>query len=357
MKIYLVGGAVRDSLINRPFHEKDWVVVGATPQQLLDLGYKQVGKDFPVFLHPQTKEEYALARKERKIAPGYHGFEFDTSASVTLEEDLLRRDLTINAIAQASDGNIIDPYQGQVDLQQKILRHISPAFAEDPVRILRVARFAARFADFTIAPETNTLMKNMTQKGEADALVPERVWQEFLKALNDDHPERFFEALEECGALEKLFPEITLKSNAITALTHATKHSDSPEIRFAALTHPLSENELSSLNNRLKLPKSFNELSALVIKNQKFIQTNKTLSPQETLTLFEKSDAFRRPERFQLFLAACKAIKPDFEQCTQLTQQLESLRAIDAKKFVEQGLKGPEIAEAMRAERLKILSN
>ena len=232
MKIYLVGGAVRDQLLHRPVKEKDWVVVGATPSDMLQKGFKQVGKDFPVFLHPDTKEEYALARLERKVGKGYTGFTFDTSPQVTLEEDLKRRDLTINAIAlDAATGNIIDPYHGQQDLNAKILRHVSQAFIEDPVRILRVARFAARFSAFSVAPETIDLMKKMVENGEVNALVAERVWKEFEKALTEDHPERFFEVLAQCSAQAVLFP----KNIAIDALIKAAKFSPIIKIRFAAL--------------------------------------------------------------------------------------------------------------------------
>lgn len=209
MKIYLVGGAVRDELLGIPYHEKDWVVVGATAEEMLAKGYRQVGKDFPVFLHPKTNEEYALARTERKVSKGYTGFTFNAAPEVTLEEDLQRRDLTINAIAKAEDGTIIDPFHGREDLQNKILRHVSPAFSEDPVRILRIARFAARYGDFTIAPETLALMKQMVVSGEVDALVPERVWKEWQRALSEKHPEKFFEVLAACGAMAILFPEIS----------------------------------------------------------------------------------------------------------------------------------------------------
>ena len=210
MQIYLVGGAVRDKLLKRPFHERDWVVVGATPEAMLSLGYRQVGKDFPVFLHPESHEEYALARTERKMAPGYYGFNVHATPDVTLEEDLLRRDLTINAMAEQHDGTLVDPFNGQQDIKDRVLRHVSPAFSEDPVRILRLARFAARFAHlgFTIAEETMMLMREMVESGEVDALVAERVWAELDKALGEQSPSRFFEVLRECGALARLFPEI-----------------------------------------------------------------------------------------------------------------------------------------------------
>src|SRR3990167_4434003 len=239
MKIYLVGGAVRDQLLGLPVKERDWVVVGATINDMLKLGYKQVGKEFPVFLHPKTKEEYALARMERKVKPGYQGFTFDTSPIVTLEDDLIRRDLTINAMAEDEDGALIDPYHGKADLEAKILRHTSPAFSEDPVRILRLARFLARFASlgFSIAQETHDLMQTMVQNGEVDALVPERVWKEFERSLREPNPEKFFEVLAACHALPRLFPSIAIKSDGMAALLAATTLTRQPLVRFAALLH------------------------------------------------------------------------------------------------------------------------
>ncbi|NOX91180.1 MAG: multifunctional CCA addition/repair protein, partial [Gammaproteobacteria bacterium] len=259
MEIYLVGGAVRDTLLGLEPKEHDWVVVGATPEQLESQGYKQVGKDFPVFLHPKTHEEYALARTERKTAPGYHGFAIHAAPDVTLEEDLLRRDLTVNAIAQTADGQLIDPFNGQQDLADKRLRHVSPAFSEDPIRILRVARFAARFAHlgFNIAPETGELMRDMVNAGEVDALVAERVWTETERALGEKNPARFFEVLRDCGALEKLFPEIErlfgvpqpekhhpeidTGVHTLMVLEQAARLSADTRVRFAALVHDLGK--------------------------------------------------------------------------------------------------------------------
>ena len=259
MKIYLVGGAVRDKLLGLEPHEYDWVVVGARTEDMLKAGYQQVGKDFPVFLHPETHDEYALARTERKTAPGYHGFDVHASPEVTLEEDLLRRDLTINAIAEDEQGNIIDPFNGRADLEAGLLKHVSPAFTEDPVRILRIARFAARFAQwgFHVAHSTNKLMRNMVANGEVDALVPERVWAETLKALGTDHPEKFFTVLRGCGALERIYPEIDAlfgipqpeKYHAeidtgihvMMVLQQACLLSKKPTTRFAALTHDLGK--------------------------------------------------------------------------------------------------------------------
>lgn len=259
MKIYLVGGCVRDQLLGLKTKDRDWVVVGSTPEEMLELGYRQVGKDFPVFLHPKTNEEYALARTERKTSAGYSGFSFHTAADVTLEEDLIRRDLTINAIALSNKDELIDPFNGMDDIEAKILRHVSPAFVEDPVRILRVARFAARFAelDFNIADETQQLMAEMVNNGEVDSLVPERVWQETMHALNEKIPARYFEVLRDCGALAKLFPEIdqlwgvpqTEKYHpeidtgihTMMVLTQAAKLSNDPKVRFAALVHDLGK--------------------------------------------------------------------------------------------------------------------
>ena len=259
MKIYLVGGAVRDQLLGLEVHERDYVVVGSTPDEMLELGYKSVGKDFPVFLHPETKEEYALARLERKVSAGYTGFTTDCSKNVTLEDDLKRRDLTINAIAQDTEGNIIDPYNGQADLNNRILKHVSPAFTEDPVRILRLARFAARFAKlgFTVDAKTNNLMKLMVEDGEVDSLVAERVWRETERALGEDAPQVFFEVLNNCGALKKLFPEIynlygvpnppkhhpeiDTGIHTMMVLEQAAKLSNNPRVRFAALVHDLGK--------------------------------------------------------------------------------------------------------------------
>lgn len=306
MKIYLVGGAVRDKLLGLPIKEKDWVVVGATVADMLHAGFRQVGKDFPVFLHPQTGEEYALARTERKTGRGYTGFAFDASPTVTLEEDLKRRDLTINAMAQTPSGDIIDPYHGQADLAKKILRHVSPAFAEDPVRILRIARFNARFG-FDIAPDTLQLMRKMVAQGEVDALVAERVWKELERALLEKHPENFFTVLEACTALPVLFPQITASGAGLIALTQAVGISIDPHIRFAALLHTLSENEIASLCDRYRIPNDYRELAILVSKYLPHSQDAKNLTADDLLNLLLATDAFRRPNRFNDFLLACAA--------------------------------------------------
>ncbi|HHI94811.1 MAG TPA: multifunctional CCA addition/repair protein [Gammaproteobacteria bacterium] len=344
MEIYLVGGAVRDTLLGIEPKERDWVVVGATPEQLKAQGYKQVGKDFPVFLHPKTHEEYALARTERKTAPGYHGFSMHAAPDVTLEEDLLRRDLTINAIAQTASGQLIDPFNGQQDLADKLLRHVSPAFSEDPVRILRVARFAARFAHlgFTIAPETNELMRDMVNAGEVDALVAERVWTETERALGEKNPARFFEVLRDCGALEKLFPEIEhlfgvpqpekhhpeidTGLHTLMVLTQAARLSPDTRVRFAALVHDLGKGTtpkdqwpkhiaheergvplVEDLCQRLRVPKSYRELAVAVTRYHLHYHRAAELKPATLLKLFGALDAFRRPERFELFILACEA--------------------------------------------------
>jgi tRNA nucleotidyltransferase (CCA-adding enzyme) len=344
MKIYLVGGAVRDELLGLEVGERDWVVVGASQVDMLALNYTPVGKFFPVFLHPQTKEEYALARIERKISGGYHGFTFDTSTHVTLEQDLARRDLTINAMAKTPDGEIIDPYGGQEDLKNKWLRHVSPAFEEDPVRVLRVARFAARFAGmgFRVAPETLALMQTMGKKGELDFLVPERIWKELMKALCEATPVAFIKMLRQCGALKILFPEIDALYGVPQKLEHhpekdtgthielvlnqATRLTKDPSVRFASLLHDVGkaltpkenlpshpgheekgEELVLKLCQRLKVPQDFQALARLVAKYHGVIHSSPTLSETEILKLFENCDAFRRPERFDQIILACEA--------------------------------------------------
>jgi len=344
MQIYLVGGAVRDEMLGLPVQERDWCVVGATREDMLALGYRQVGKDFPVFLHPETNEEYALARTERKTGPGYHGFEFDTSTAVTLEDDLSRRDLTINAMARDSDGRLVDPYGGADDLEGRHLRHVSAAFREDPVRILRAARFAARFAPlgFAVAEETVELMRQMVSAGEADALVGDRVWKETEKALLENQPRAFFEVLRECGALrvvfpeidalfgipqpEKWHPEIDCGVHTLMVLDQAARLSDDLDVRFAALVHDLGKattpaDDLPShpgherrsvglikrLSQRLPVPVACRELAAVVAEYHTHCHRALDLKPATILRVLERSDAFRRPERFEKFLVACEA--------------------------------------------------
>jgi tRNA nucleotidyltransferase (CCA-adding enzyme) len=344
MQVYLVGGAVRDALLGLPVKERDWVVVGGTRDELLRLKYREVGRDFPVFLHPDTHEEHALARLERKVAPGYRGFSVEFGPQVTLEEDLARRDLPINAIAEDQDGKLLDPHGGRRDLEARLLRHVSPAFVEDPVRVLRVARFAARFASlgFKVAPETMALMRSMVTRGEVDALVAERVWQETEKALRCPKAAEFFRVLRECGALRVIFPEIDalfgvpqpvqwhpeIDSGVHTmmVLEQAARLSEEPAVRFAALVHDLgkaltpqaewprhrgheehSVALIEALSARLRLPAEYRDLAIIVARYHGHVHRAFELRPGTILEILEKSDAFRRPERFAQALLACEA--------------------------------------------------
>lgn len=377
MKVYLVGGAIRDELLQLPAAERDWVVVGATPAQMQAAGYRAVGKDFPVFLHPQSGEEFALARTERKTGPGYRGFVTHFSPEVSLEEDLRRRDLTINAIARAHDGILIDPYGGQRDLQLRVLRHVSPAFVEDPVRVLRVARFAARFADlgFTVAPETVDLMKTMAASGELAALVPERVWRELARALASTRPGQFFATLQACGALEIVLPEIAelLRdavdgAGALAALQSATTQESSLPVRWAALVAGLPEAAQKSLHERLRAPHEFSELAATSARliahlhragGAAVIASN----PEAQVELLEAADAWRRPERFAQWLAVLAARAPydgiAHDDVLQLTGALLHAHLVtSAVKIPEaelQLLRGAEIGAALRQRRIMVL--
>lgn len=377
MKIYLVGGAVRDKLLKLPVHERDWVVVGATPQEMLDLGYTPVGKDFPVFLHPVTKEEYALARTERKTAPGYRGFEFHATPDVTLEQDLQRRDLTINAMAEDQDGTLIDPCGGEADLHQRMLRHISPAFAEDPVRILRVARFAARFQrfGFRVAHGTNALMRKMVQNGEVDHLVSERVWAEWVKALVTDDPQRFFMVLRGCGALAVLFPEIDREyppgdtahgdskiPAALAALKHASQLSENPRVRFAILMQALGQDldresriqQIQSLCTRLRAPKDYTSLAIAATRCEADITKD---DPETLLRLMEENGAFKQNSRWTLLLET-------FETAGLVTQerrqQLAALAGhaarVNAAQLANSGLSGRALGEAIREKRKRLIA-
>ena len=360
MKIYLVGGAVRDKLLSLPVTEKDWLVVGAKPEELLNLGYQPVGKQFPVFLHPETKEEYALARTEVKTAPGYQGFEFKSSPSVTLEEDLLRRDLTINAIAEDSEGNIIDPYQGQRDLQDKVLRHVSQAFIEDPVRVLRIARFAARFSPlgFTIAPETIELIRDMVANKETDALVAERIWQEFNKALQAAEPVSFVETLAKTGADLSIFGQDFDSSAASRALSIAAHKSEQAEVRFAATVHHLGDN-VGQFCQQLRVPNSFKEVAELCQKHVETYKNITELPPSYALDLLKSCDAFRKPERFIQFLSAAEIIcaaepgKEDWPQPQHeyLSTALNQAKAITAKHMTKSKLSGKELADELDEHR------
>ncbi|HLX81833.1 MAG TPA: multifunctional CCA tRNA nucleotidyl transferase/2'3'-cyclic phosphodiesterase/2'nucleotidase/phosphatase [Burkholderiales bacterium] len=316
MKAYTVGGAVRDELLGLSVQDRDHVVVGATPEEMTAAGYKPVGKDFPVFLHPGTHEEYALARTERKSGRGYKGFTVYAAPDVTLEQDLARRDLTINAIAKAPDGALIDPFHGRKDLRDGVLRHVSEAFAEDPVRILRVARFAARFG-FRVADETMALMKTMVSSGETDHLVPERVWQEFAKGLAEPKPALMFEVLEQCGLRAKLLPELKQLPKTF---------SGSLPVRFTVLCWPLQEAEIKTLCDRLKAPNEERELALLACRTQKLLNASQA---GDLLNLFKRADAFRRPERFALLLQAAKIAQPDFG-AQRIDQALAAATAVDA---------------------------
>ena len=311
MKTYLVGGAVRDKLLGLVPKEHDYVVVGSTPEEMLRLGFKKVGRDFPVFLHPVTHDEYALARTERKTDKGYTSFVCYASPEVTLEEDLKRRDLTINAMAEDERGKIIDPFGGRVDLENKVLRHVSESFAEDPVRILRVARFAAKLGDFKVASRTNELMKLMLEQGEVEALVPERVWQELNKSLAENYPVKFFTALEDCKVLGSLFPEIVSGyPNAVLALDRAAKLSKDQITRFSALVFSLGQNELLAFGRRYKIPNSYLKTAQMGLK---FKEQSKNL-PKEPLAWvnwLEELGSYRNPESFKRVLLAANCNQPE----------------------------------------------
>ncbi|MDF7676199.1 multifunctional CCA addition/repair protein [Neisseriaceae bacterium ESL0693] len=394
MQIYLVGGAVRDKYLNRPVKDRDWVVVGATVEKMLDAGYKPVGKDFPVFLHPKTHEEYALARTERKIAAGYTGFQFYATPDVSLEQDLQRRDLTINAMAEDAEGQLIDPYHGLADLRAGILRHVSPAFAEDPVRILRIARFAARY-NFEIAPETLALMQHMVTQGEVNALVAERVWQELAKGLMESRPRIMLEVLRACGALRVLLPQL----DALFGVPQPTKHH--PEIdsgehtlltlqyaaqqdytlaeRFASLMHDLGKartppedwphhyghdvgglKPLAEIRQKLRIPKDCAELAALACTYHTRIHSVSQLRSRTILKLLHQTDAFRRPERFLSLLKICLADSrgrlglenSPYPQQDYWLKLLDAASNIDAAAIARQQTEPTRIADAIDRARL-----
>ena len=371
MKIYLVGGAVRDQLLGLTVKDRDWVVVNSTPEEMLARGFRPVGQDFPVFLHPKTREEYALARTERKSGHGYTGFTFHTDPEVTLEQDLIRRDLTINAIARDESGEIIDPYHGQQDLEQRVLRHVSPAFQEDPLRVLRVARFAARFADlgFTIADDTMALMAHMVGTGETDYLVAERVWQETSRALMENRPEIYFLTLMGCGALNSVAPEwlpfLTRSPVCLSALQQAASISASDAVRFACLfarNSHTSLDELKSFVRRMRFPAQHAELAMLVYEHaDTAIETIHHLTPESLMSLFEAADALRRPERFSEFLTATSCIAHASSRTLPASQQQAILKMlqdsldINAKSLDQQGIKGREIGEKLRLMRIDCL--
>ncbi len=405
MKIYLVGGAVRDQLLNRSVKDRDWVVVGATPQQMLDLGYKQVGADFPVFLHPKTQEEYALARTERKQGHGYQGFSVSFGPDITLEDDLLRRDLTINAMAQDEQGNLIDPYNGQKDLSNRVLRHVSDAFIEDPLRVLRVARFAARYAElgFTVADETVALMRSITHSGELAHLTAERVWQETERALLENKPDTYFNVLRACGALAAVFPEVdalfgvpqpekhhpeidtgvhTLMCLQQAAVLSAERESKG-EIRFATLLHDLGKartpaekwpqhiaheatglKPITALCDRLRAPNRYRELALKTCEFHTHVHRAFELKPATVWKLFRSLDALRKPDRFEDFLLCCTADARgrtgfetrDYPQADYLRTLLVAANQVSPKSFVEQGLNGAALGEAIEQARIAAIA-
>jgi tRNA nucleotidyltransferase (CCA-adding enzyme) len=397
MQVYLVGGAVRDRLLGRAVGERDWVVVGATPAELTAQGYAAVGKDFPVFLHPQTKEEYALARQERKVAPGYHGFTTVFSPDVTLEEDLKRRDLTINAMAEDTAGRIVDPYGGQRDLDARLLRHVSEAFVEDPVRVLRVARFAARYADlgFRLAPETAALLKHMTMSGEIAALTPERVWRETARALLEPRPEVFFQILLDCGALAVLMPELAALAgvpqppkwhpevdtfvHVMLSIAIAAQRQAPLAVRYAVLVHDLGKAltpkdqwpshhqhedlglaPIEALSQRLRAPNDCRELALLTARHHTLVHRALELRAVTLMKLLTETDALRRPERFQELLLACECdargrtgleSRP-YPQADYLRQVQAAAAAANLGAEERQGLVGPQIGAALQERRL-----
>ncbi len=398
MQVYLVGGAVRDKLLGLEPRDRDWVVVGATPEAMLENGFKPVGKDFPVFLHPETGEEYALARTERKTAPGYHGFEVHASPDVTLEEDLKRRDLTINAMAEDKEGHLIDPFGGCDDLDLGRLRHVSPAFAEDPVRILRVARYAARYGKwgFSVAHGTNKLMRRMVADGEVDALVPERVWQELVGALEEESPSRFFEVLRGCGALGRIFPELEALAgvpqpkhhhpeedtwvHVMMVLNQAARLSPDPRVRFAALVHDLGKGTtpetewprhhahehrgvalVEGLCERLRCPREYRDLALVVTRHHGVYHRAEELRPATFVKTLEAIDAFRRPERLEQFLLACEADSrgrpgyedADFAQPGLFRRAFAAASAVNPKAIIDQGYQGAEIGERLHEARIE----
>lgn len=399
MDIYCVGGAVRDELLGLPIQDRDYVVVGSTPEAMLKAGYKAVGKDFPVFLHPKTHEEYALARTERKTAKGYKGFAVHAAPDVTLEEDLARRDLTINAIAKAADGTLIDPFSGQQDIQAKVLRHVSAAFVEDPVRILRLARFAARFVEFTVAAETMQLMRDMVLDGEVDALVPERVWQELAKGLMEAKPSRMFEVLRACGALERIFPElarlwgvpqpakhhpeIDTGIHVMMVVDYAAKQNFNLPVRFAALTHDLGKGTtpqdmlprhigheqrsvalLKEVVKRLRVPNECRDLAMMVAQFHGKLHAVMQMKSATRLNFLMELDAIRQPQRFQAFLQACEADsrgRTGLENCALdeaelLDKTLAIVLQVDVGAIARQFTQPEDIKQAVFDARLSAIN-
>lgn len=350
MDIYLVGGAVRDELLGIPFHENDWVVVGSSPEEMVALDYQPVGKDFPVFLHPETHEEYALARKEKKIGRGYKGFTFYTDPNITLEEDLSRRDLTINAMAKDDTGKIIDPYNGQHDLKQKVLRHVSTAFSEDPVRLLRVARFAAKLPDFSIDPSTKDFMRAMVNNGEINALTPERVWKECERALCEKQPLRFFEVLGDVGALSILFPDLKLDNLKIKL------SSQDSVINFALLTNKLDVGAIKKLCKHYRIPKQYAQLAEQTSHWKFFYETQGNASAEDFLEFIKKSDALRRPERFAKLMSTLNILHPNVND-EKINAIINALKNINIESLQQQDLKGSDFANALQELQLNAIKN
>jgi tRNA nucleotidyltransferase (CCA-adding enzyme) len=351
VKAYVVGGAVRDELLGLPLQDKDYVVVGATPEEMERLGFRPVGKDFPVFLHPQTHEEYALARTERKSGRGYKGFTVHAAPDVTLEEDLRRRDLTINAMAKdPQTGTLIDPFHGKDDLKKGILRHVSEAFAEDPVRILRVARFAARFG-FRVADETLALMRRMVQSGEADYLVPERVWQEFARGLAEPHPESMFEVLEACGLADRLLDGM---KPVLPLLSLSAKAKAPVSVRFAVIAWPHKEGEVAEVGERLKAPNDVRELALLACRNRVALRAASRASAAALLDLLKRTDAFRRPERFAELLEVARLASPGFET-GRLERALAAAQAVDAGAIAAKAASPADIARLIDEARVRAI--
>lgn len=356
MKIYLVGGAVRNTLLGLPVTEKDWVVVGGSVSEMVKKGFRQVGKSFPVFLHPETNEEYALARTERKVGPGYKGFEFNATESVTLEEDLQRRDLTVNAIAEAQNGELIDPYHGMDDIKAGILRHVSPAFIEDPVRLLRIARFSAQFHQFhfKIAPETLRLMVHMVEKGEVDHLVPERVWHELSLALKSDSPKVFFDVLSACHAMPVLFPQLS----DLQALERAAVLTDDISVRFATLFLSVDRDAVNAFCRLYKIPKAYQDLAALSVSHFATFQAALTLTAQQVLDLLQVADAFRREHRFEKFLLVCQLFLGGAkQQAAKLRKAYQLSKSVSIKPLIESGKTGLALAQSLHQERLLLLTS
>ena len=357
MNIFRVGGAVRDRLLGYPHHETDWVVVGSTPEEMIENGFTQVGRDFPVFLHPESKEEYALARTERKSGPGYHGFVVHADPSVTLEEDLERRDLTINAMAIDEAGTVIDPYGGRTDLKAKTLRHVSANFVEDPLRVLRAARFAARYhhLGFTVATETIALMAEIVDAGEIPHLSTERIWVETEKALGERHPEVYWQVLADCGAVAVLLPELAV-SHGISALSRAAPHTDRTDCRWAALLADLPERRAREASERLKAPSAFSLLAARISGGRSSIKTALT-DATECMTLLRRLDALRRKEPFEGFCETLVALEQHSADALSAVDLLRSARdaakQVRAADFVDQGLTGPELGAAIQAKQIE----